>query len=103
MAKRLDILDVYRDFRKKDSGCILAFGDAEYFNFYMSDAHRVNEAILDVPIERGNRCEQIRVLKHEFFQLAARLKAQGATVVMVARTLPPSGVYVYAVSGRLND
>ena len=103
MAKRLDILDVYRDFRKKDPGYIHAFGDAEYFTFYMSDAHRINEALPDVPIERGNRCEQIRVHKLAFFPLAARLKAQGVKVAMVARTLLPSGVYAYEVSGRSDD
>ena len=37
VAAKKDILDVYRDFRKKEPSVCYAFGDAEFFMFYMTD------------------------------------------------------------------
>lgn len=103
MARRVDILDVYRDFRKRDPGYVHAFADAEYFTFYMTDAHRINESLPDVLIERGNRCDQVRIHKLAFFTLAARLQAAGVKVAIVGRTLIPSGNYRYAITARSDE
>ena len=46
VAKQRNILDVYRDFKKKDPSVVYAFGDAEFFTFYMADSHRKD----DVPV-----------------------------------------------------
>lgn len=102
MAKKRGILQVYRDFHEKDHDYVHAFGDAEFFTFYMAEAHRVHDALPDIPIER-DRCDFIRVHKLAFFPLAARLKATGVRVAMVARKAKPSGGYSYAISGRSDD
>lgn len=102
MVTKKNVLDAYREFQKNDPGYIHAFAAGDYFTFYMSDAHRINEALPDVPIER-RRCEQINVHKLAIFPLAARLKAKGIKVAIVGRTLQPSGDYAYEVTGRSDD
>jgi len=98
MPAKKNILDVYRDFKKRDPNTIYAFGDAQFFTFYMADAHRIHEALPDMRIEH-ERFDFIRVHSLSFFSLAARLKAVGVRVAMVARETMPSGAYSYRIDG----
>ena len=102
MAAKRNILDVYRDFRKKDPSVCYAFGDAEFFTFYMTDAHRVHNALPDLRIEH-ERCDILRIHKLAFFPTAARLKAGGVRVAMVARTKAQNGGYTYRIDGYSFD
>lgn len=101
-AKRKNILDVYRDFKKRDPEMTYAFGDAQFFTFYMADAHRIHNALPDVRIEH-ERYDFIRVHNLAFLQLAARLKSVGVRLAMVARRLEKAGTYSYAISGHFDD
>lgn len=102
MAAKKNILDVYRDFRKEDPSVCYAFADAEFFTFYMTDAHRVHEALPDLRIEH-QRVDFLRIHKLAFFPTAARLKAQGVRVAMVARTQAQNGGYTYRIDGYSYD
>lgn len=101
-AKRKNILDVYRDFKKRDPEMTYAFGDAQFFTFYMADAHRIHNALPDIAIEH-ERYDFIRVHNLAFLPLAARLKAAGVRVAMVARVKSPSGAFNYSISGYSDD
>ena len=101
-VKRKNILDVYRDFKKKDPSYASAFGDEQFFTFYMTDAHRVHDALPDMPIER-ERYEYLKVHKLLFLSLAAKLQMLGVKTAMVARTKTPQGNYTYSVSARSDD
>lgn len=103
MAKRKNILDVYRDFKKRDPDYIRAFGDAEFFTFYMADAHKVNQALPDVRVERGPQCDILRVHKLGFPLLATRLMVAGVKFATVGRRLSVNGTWIYSISGRSDD
>lgn len=103
MAKRKNILDVYRDFKKKNPDHLLAFGDAEFFTFYMADAHKVNQALPDMRVERRMNCDIMRVHALAFPQLASRLMASGVKFATVARKISADGNWAYSISGRSDD
>ncbi len=101
-AKRKNILDVYRDFKKKDPNYAYAFGDEQFFTFYMADAHHVHDVLPDMRIEH-ERYDFLKVHKLLFLPLAAKLQMLGVKTAMVARTKTPQGNYTYSVSARSDD
>lgn len=97
-----NVLDWYRELRATDESYIYAMPGVETFTFYMRDAHRIHDALPDVPIQK-NRVEEIVVHKLAFFPLAARLKAKGVKVALVARELDKDGNFRYWVESRSDD
>lgn len=74
----------------------------EFFTFCMTDAHCVHNALPDLQIEH-ERCDFLRIHKLAFFPTAARLKAGGVRVAMVARTKAQNGGYTYRIDGYSYD
>ena len=68
----------------------------------MTDAHRVHNALPDLKIEH-ERVDFLRIHKLALFPTAARLKAQGVRVAIVARTKAENGGYTYRIDGYSYD
>lgn len=98
-GRRKNILDVYRELKKREPDFVLAFGDEQFFTFYMADAHRVHDALPDIRIEH-ERVDFIRIHKLLFQQLVSRHRITKVAVASVARTKKPDGTYSYRVADR---
>lgn len=94
VVKRRNILDVYRQLKKRDADAVFAFETASHVTFYMADAHVVHALQPDVPIER-ERTDFCRLHRIRFQSMRWLFGARGLHCRIVRRRRLPSGIFAY--------